>query len=207
MSHPVSDERATIRPIPLVSVDAQRAANPPTARQIDSQAPDAGPHGFTTDAGLVPSVPPRRSRRLGHREILAWTVASLTGGVIAATIAVTGIASATSDASTASTGARAVSVAPLPASPTSGLGSRNPPESPATSPSVIPLAALPMADPPRARAAEARPTASTRAKITATAKPRPVAKAKAKAAASATAPARQTSTTASKERAKTGKAQ
>jgi hypothetical protein len=151
----------------MVSVGAQRAANTPTPRQIDSQAPDAGPHGFTTDAGRIPSVPPGRQRPLGHREILAWTVAALTGAVIAATITITGIATSATDGNTPAAGARAVAVAPLPASPTSGLGSREPPE-PSTAATAIPLAALPKADPPKASSPRPTPVAGTRSKITAT---------------------------------------
>jgi hypothetical protein len=108
-----------------------------------------------------------------------------------------------------------VSVGPLPASPTSGLGSREPPRTEtAASASAIPLAALPKDDPPKARAVEATPASSARAKITATkarpattakittakAKAAATAKTKAKAATTAKNPARQTSTTTGKER-------
>jgi hypothetical protein len=169
MTPTVRDERGTIRPIPMVSVDAGPERQTPTAGQIDSQAPDPGPHGFTTDADHPRSVPPkRRWRALGHAEIVAWTVAALTGGAIAAAIAITAISASSDDVVRPATGA-AANAAPAPLEKVA-LGAR-PATEPASAATAIPLSALPKADPPKTTPKPARSTinatkAAARAKAT-----------------------------------------
>jgi len=173
MTPPVRDERAMIRPIPMVSVEAGPERHTPTAGQIDSQVPDPAPHGFTTDADRPRSIPPkRRWRALGHGEIVAWTVAALTAGTLAATITITAIAASPDDVVRPATGAAANAAPPAPLEKVA-LGARQAPE-PASAATAIPLAALPKADPPKttkpARSTITATKATARTKATTTKK-------------------------------------